>query len=63
MAARRDGARPDALDPIVSLGFVLSLKLSEVEEVRAALSDRPGVRIVYTKVGPPRTLWIEEASR
>ena len=63
MDARRDAAGSDALDPIVSLGFVLTLKLSEVDGVRVALSERPGVRIVYAKVGPPRSLWIEEASR
>lgn len=63
MAGRRDPARSDALDPIVSLGFVLTLKLSQVDEVRALLFQQPGIHVVYAKVAPPRSLWIEEGER
>lgn len=48
------------LDPTVSLAFVLSLHVSKVEAVREALRKLEGVRVVLSKIGPPRTLWIRE---
>lgn len=50
------------LDPTVSLGFVLVLPISRVGAVKEALSDLEGVRVVISKMGPPRTLWIREGS-
>ncbi len=48
------------LDPKVSLAFVLTLRISRVEGVREALRGVEGVRIVTSRVGAPRTLWIQE---
>ena len=50
----------DSLDPTVSLGFILNLPLSRVEEIRRFLLGLAGVRVVVSKLGPPRTLWIRE---
>ena len=50
----------DPLDPTISLAVVLNLKMSEVAAVRSALEGLPGVRVIVTKVGPPKTLWIKE---
>ncbi len=46
------------LDPRVSLGFVLVLPISRVAAVKDALSDLEGVRVVISRMGPPRTLWL-----
>ncbi len=48
------------LDPAISLAFVLNLRISKVEAVREALRELEGVRVVLSKIGPPRTLWIKE---
>ena len=46
------------LDPTVSLGFVLVLPISRVTSVKEALSGLEGVRVVISRMGPPRTLWL-----
>ncbi len=46
------------LDPVVSLGFVLGLPLSKVEAVRKALSGIDGVKLIVSRVGSPKTLWL-----
>ena len=46
------------LDPRVSLGFVLVLPMSRIAAVQDALSDLEGVRVVISRLGPPRTLWL-----
>ncbi len=51
------------LDPQVSLGFVLVLPISRVGAVKEALAKLEGVRVVISRMGPPRTLWIQEGSR
>ena len=48
------------LDPTVSLAFVLSLRVSRIQDVREVLAGLEGVRVVLSKVGAPRTLWIQE---
>ena len=46
------------LDPTVSLAVVLSLPFSRVSEVKDALAGLPGVKVVLSRMGPPRSLWI-----
>ncbi len=48
------------LDPAISLAFVLNLRISKVAEVREALAALEDVRVVLSKIGPPRTLWLVE---
>ena len=48
------------LDPAISLAFVLNLRVSKVSEVREALAALEDVRVVLSRLGPPRTLWIQE---
>lgn len=48
------------LDPAISLAFVLNLRVSKVSEVREALAALEDVRVVLSRLGPPRTLWIRE---
>ncbi len=47
------------MDPIVSLGFILKARLSRVADIREVLSDMEGVRIIVSKLGEPRHLWIK----
>ncbi len=48
------------LDPAISLAFVLNLRVSKVSEVREALAALEDVRVVVSRLGPPRSLWIRE---
>ena len=50
--------REDELDPIISLGIILGVPLSKVEAVREALATLPDVRLIVSRVGAPRTLWL-----
>ena len=56
--SRSDGK--DDLDPTITLGFILSLPLSRVKQVRDLLATLTDVRVVVSKLGVPRTLWIVE---
>jgi hypothetical protein len=52
--------RDRELDPRISLGIILVLPLSRVADVREALSVLEDVKVVVSKVGPPRTLWLAD---
>ncbi len=53
----------DELNPRVSLAVLLTLTLKDVEAVREALAQVPGVKVVLAKVAPRGSLWIREGSR
>ncbi len=53
----------DELNPRISLAVLLTLELTDVEAVREALAQVPGVKVVLSKVAPRGTLWIREGSR
>ncbi len=55
----------DELNPRVSLAVLLTLTLKDVEAVREALAQVPGVHVVTERVGARGTLWIQrrEGSR
>ena len=46
------------LDPMVSLGFILGVPLSKVEDIHRALDAVDGVKLIVSRVGAPRTLWL-----
>ncbi len=46
-------------DPTVALAVILNCRLSELQAVKAALDSVPGARVVYSRVGTPRSLWVK----
>ncbi len=51
------------LDPAISLAFILNLRVSKVAEVREALAGLEDIRVVVSRLGPPRSLWITEGEK
>jgi len=51
----------DELDPEISLGLVVRMRMSKVRDVRDFFQELEGARLVVAKVAGPRRLWLIEA--
>ena len=47
-------------NPVLSFGIVLRARMGKIKEIAAGLASDPDVKIVISKVGQARTLWLEE---
>lgn len=50
----------DLTNPVLSFGVVLRARMGKIKEIAEGLASDPDVKIVISKVGQARTLWLEE---
>ncbi len=53
----------ETVDPILSFGVVVRAKMSKLKELAENLAADPDLRVVITKYGGPRSLWLVDEPR
>ncbi|MEE9174058.1 MAG: hypothetical protein V3U30_03670 [Thermoplasmata archaeon] len=53
----------ETVDPVLSFGVIVRARMSKIKELAESLATDPDVRIVITKTGGPRSLWLVDEPR
>ncbi len=53
----------ETVDPVLSFGVVVRARVSKLKELAENLARDPDLRVVITKYGGPRSLWLVDEPR